>query len=1007
MSRAVLAIAIALVAVPVLAADPDLEYRRRRAEIERVSNDAVRLFNSGKFADALPIFERVTQQFRELHPKSHYPDGAVDLAASIYNLGIANQIAGNFERAEECLKETLAMRLAMFSNEFYPDGHTHIAFALNALGHVLMQAGKYEEAVPNFERAAAMFRRWHQHDHGDVAHVLGGLGRCWKLAGDYRRSRACYEESLAIYRKQFSSDKHPNGHLHLALEISDFGRLLHDIGDLDGALAHAEEALAMRRRLIPREQQAGHPDIAAALHNVAATLDAMGEHDKALPIFEQALATFRGVYAPAKFPQGHPELAAACENVASLLRRTGRADAALPLQEEAVAIGRKFYPTAKYPDGHAALMRSVSALGRVRHASRDVAAATSLYEESLAMARRLYPATRFPDGHPGLATCHLQLGRARFDAGAVADAVTHFAEALDLLARHSARELIGASEADALTLAETLAEARDAYIAAAAEVAGSDAAAYARVWQTKAVVTRVLERRRLAARAASGTSLAKWLQLQAIGRRINDVMADTAKREATLRQLTERREALERELAATLPELTRSREQAAATPRDLARQLPAEAVFIDFLVYSPLTPVGEASRRPPALAAFVLAPHREAVRVELGPASAINEMIKEWRERIEARSDDRAAAAKLRDRLWRPIAERMPKLATTVYLAPDGDLARVSFAALPGARPGTILLEEFAFAWAAHGPALLEQLRRPARGGAAPALVLGGVQYGEGSEYPYLPGTMAEARQVAAFSGATPPRELTGVAATAERLLAALPTAGYAHLATHGFFAERDLAEERRRVAEFRRGFTVDSGAIGRRVGLGLRTPLAYTGLVLAAEGGRPGIVTGEALVGLSLDDLRLCVLSACETGLGARTGGEGVQGLVRAFHLAGCPNVVASLWKVSDTATAALMAKFYHELWINKRDPLAALREAQLTVYRRPDLIQDLAGERGAPKLKEAVVVSPRPSASAAGTRSDTKLWAAFTLSGAGKKRNGRMKVAASRRTRRRCDFN
>ena len=181
-----------------------------------------------------------------------------------------------------------------------------------------------------------------------------------------------------------------------------------------------------------------------------------------------------------------------------------------------------------------------------------------------------------------------------------------------------------------------------------------------------------------------------------------------------------------------------------------------------------------------------------------------------------------------------------------------------------------------------------------------------------------------------------------------------LPTARYAHLATHGEFQADALTAERKRAAEALAARQL--GDDSRKVAA--KNPLGYVGLVLANS----EIFSGLSIVDMPLSHLQLVTLSACETGLGELTGGEGVQGLQRAFHLAGCPNVVASLWKVNDAATAALMAKFYHEMWVNKKEPLAALREAQLTIYRRPDLIPDLAGERGAPKLKDAVRLRRNP---------------------------------------------
>jgi len=58
-----------------------------------------------------------------------------------------------------------------------------------------------------------------------------------------------------------------------------------------------------------------------------------------------------------------------------------------------------------------------------------------------------------------------------------------------------------------------------------------------------------------------------------------------------------------------------------------------------------------------------------------------------------------------------------------------------------------------------------------------------------------------------------------------------------------------------------------------------------------------------------------LTVLSACETGYGFIQRGEGAMSLARSFYLAGCPSLVASLWRANDQSTAKLMLYFYQHL--------------------------------------------------------------------------------------------
>jgi CHAT domain-containing protein len=82
-----------------------------------------------------------------------------------------------------------------------------------------------------------------------------------------------------------------------------------------------------------------------------------------------------------------------------------------------------------------------------------------------------------------------------------------------------------------------------------------------------------------------------------------------------------------------------------------------------------------------------------------------------------------------------------------------------------------------------------------------------------------------------------------------------------------------------------------------------------------------------------------LVVLSACRTALGKEVRGEGLVGLTRGFMYAGAPRVVASLWAVDDKATVELMKTFYREMLLKRQRPAAALRAAQVSVWRQRHL--------------------------------------------------------------------
>ena len=78
------------------------------------------------------------------------------------------------------------------------------------------------------------------------------------------------------------------------------------------------------------------------------------------------------------------------------------------------------------------------------------------------------------------------------------------------------------------------------------------------------------------------------------------------------------------------------------------------------------------------------------------------------------------------------------------------------------------------------------------------------------------------------------------------------------------------------------------------------------------------GILTCDEIENLHFPNLKLVVLSACDTGLG-KTNIDGVWGLQRAFRIAGAKNMIVSLKKVDDELTQSFMINFYKNLTIGK----------------------------------------------------------------------------------------
>ena len=235
-----------------------------------------------------------------------------------------------------------------------------------------------------------------------------------------------------------------------------------------------------------------------------------------------------------------------------------------------------------------------------------------------------------------------------------------------------------------------------------------------------------------------------------------------------------------------------------------------------------------------------------------------------------------------------------------LLIAPHAELHYLPFAAL--VRRGTpeqFLVDRYVLEYVPSASVWLRLRDRPvpARGGGVLALA---------PRPAGLPGSREEVAAIQrAFGGRA--QTMMGRLATESTFRALAPEKEIVHLATHGV--------------------------------LNKHNPL-FSFVQLGAGGGEDGRLEVHEVFGLTLN-ARLLVLSACQTGVGAGAvadvpPGDDWIGLVQGFLYAGAGNVLATLWPVSDVATARLMERFYSR-FASGRPEAEALALAQRAAARDP----------------------------------------------------------------------
>lgn len=930
---------------------------------------------SGRGYDAVPTLRRLyALQQKHLGPgEPRTSMTRVQLAALLLS-------AGGYREAAGLYKEGLVAAERLHSAD-----SLEVVTALQGLLGVYWVQGRYPEADALYQRLVPL---WKKH-HGGKSMVYGamllGYGAFLNAWSAYGAAQRVYEEALQAYEAAVPSPDDPQ----LIPPLQAMAWSLWATGQHRRASALFDRLLALNDRRPATEAAAR----AATLYSVGSVYHYGGKPELARPLFARAREVYAAQIADKERAgaKGH-ELSSPYTMLAMMEKSLGDLEAARRALERAIAIeekaqqgsawysmlaeieraaGRPAAALALLDKAEAHLLRVAGPSMKGVYASMRAEALRDLGRHDEAeqvlrayLARQV--ATMGPT-HPMVGTANLLLAATQVAAQRFAAAEESLGRGLDLAERELALVLATGSEAD-----HAVYFSRNAYVQ---DLAVNLHASHARTSRRAAelALTTVLRRKGRILDASAGAMAALRGRLGPDDLRVLDELDEARAKLAKLivaGATATDPEAYAKQVAALesqareLEERIRKRNatyRAISQPISLAAvqaEIPADTRLVELVSYQPQGLVYDAKNLAPRrYVAFVVARKGPPQLVDLAPVAELDEAVEKFRAAV-ADPDDERVLERGRALYALTLGKISPHLggATKLALAPDGQLNLVPFAALVDPT-GAFVVQKLTITYLTSGRELLrgKVTAKPRQramifadpafdGEVAAAGAPADASRGRRSrdltipKWQRLPGTGQEAEAISRLlRGATLVRGAAATESAVKRVLAPVVL----HVATHGFFLSRQRPEE---SGAQERGAAVSMPGVPTApsvVGAGAENPLLRSGLALAGANklrsdDDDGILTALEASGLDLWGTRLVVLSACETGVGTASHGDGVYGLRRALVIAGAESLVMSLWQVDDTATRDLMTRFYRML--ERGDGRSeALRSAQLEMLARP----------------------------------------------------------------------
>ena len=783
-----------------------------------------------------------------------------------------------------------------------PNASSELANAttLTNKGTLYLNRGRYDLALENLQAALVKFQSSGNQITKERAKCLSTLGVVFGTTHKYKQAEENHLIALQISEQLYGIESQ-----EVAASNNNLGQIYLET-DPDKALEYFDKALAAYQKV----HGTNHPKIAIANTNIGFANRRLEQFGDAIVNFENALATWQKIY-----PNGHPSQALVLTNLGQTYRQMKNSEAAIGYFEKSLEQYKK-----SYGEKHADVADTYNQIGILKLGDQDLSGAIVHFQNAIianspsfnSIDEKQNPAIK--EHYNGIGLLYSLRYKAQgFESRYYESTLKLEDLRLALSCLQSCDSLIdnlrqhSSAESDKISLGEIANEVYEDGVRIAQAI--SEVTFDSRKYKEEAFYfaekskSAVLQESIADAQAKSFSGIPNELLDQE--KTLKSTIALLSQKISQKPSLEEEKKLRENLFSATLEytafikklEMDYSNyfnlkfNQSSPTVEALQNKLNDETGIISFFV-------AEKGKR---IYQFIIS-NKQFKIYHLTLPENFDKLLRGFNNGIYY--SDFATYQKSAVALGKILVPRLPRSVKQLVIIPSGRLGTVPFEALPmnaskisSFDQVEFLVEKYSVSYE-FSSALMAQKGTKSMASKPAIYLCAPVQFPAKDNLSELPGTETEVSTIATLFGGASHVAKFKEANETDIKASTLSEYNYLHFATHGVVDEAE--PELSRI--FLNTGSQDDGNLfsGEIYNLNLKADLA--------------------------------VLSACQTGLGKFSKGEGVIGLSRALTYAGAKSIIVSFWSVADESTSELMTGFYKVLLDDEgKDFAKALRATKL----------------------------------------------------------------------------